>query len=87
MNKNKNVEELLKDAKTLIMATDNGSYVVGSLPKVMTAYTMLTRALIEQCGKEPVEHAHKLACLSPDELVEEVKDKISDLLKKIKSGL
>ena len=87
MNKNKDVEKLLKDAKTLIMATDNGSCIVGNLPKVMTAYTMLTRALIEQCGKESVEHAHKLACLSPDELVEEVKDKISDLLKKIESGL
>lgn len=87
MNKNKDVEKLLKDAKTLIMGTDNGNCIAGSPTKVMTAYTMLTRALIEQCGKESVEHAHKLACLSPDELVEEVKDKISDLLKKIESGL
>lgn len=48
----KNIENLLKDAKCMLIATDKGVGMIGKTPDILTCYSVLTRTLSEDIDKK-----------------------------------
>ena len=82
MNKEqkRNIEELLKGAECILIATDNGVGIVGTGVEVLTYYTQLTKQIAQNIDKEMLENAFQNAFKKPEELLDDIKG----LLEKMK---
>lgn len=79
LRERKNINKLLKNAKSVLIATENGTGVVGEEPLVLANFTMLVSNLAEQVGKERLQDKFDMAFKSTDELMQILENKINEL--------
>lgn len=85
MNKEqvRKIERLLDGAECCIIATDNGSGVIGDRPEVLSLYSALTKNLAENFDKELLEKAFNRGFADEKELLTELKSTLDELFKKL----
>lgn len=72
----KDIEKLLKGAKSIIISTDNGIGVEGNLPMVLSNLAMIIRQIsISGCPSEILEHSINLGLGKNDDVKENKKEK------------
>lgn len=79
----KNIERLLKDAKGILIVTNNGCGIEGRGAHLLSLYTMLTSQLSENLSKEQLQHAFDMAFYSNIELLEELKNVVENAMKEM----
>lgn len=86
--KDKNLEELLKESeKSCLIATRNGTAVVGTTSDVLTQFTLLVRNLKKSIPEEIIKRAFELGFKTDKELEEEAMKKLETLVKKLEEIL
>ena len=83
MEEKKEIKRLLNGAECCIIATDNGSGVIGDRPKVLSLYSALTKNLAENFDKELLEKAFNRGFADEKELLTELKNALDELFKKL----
>ena len=73
---NKEEKNLLKNAETIILVTDNGCEIKGFTPDVLTLYCELTRELknVKGCNEEWIRANVDMAFMNEEELEKKGKE-------------
>ena len=83
--KNKNIERFIKGSeKSYLIATRNGTGVVGTLPEVLTHFALLVKNLRQNIPDELLKSTFEDSFKSADTLLEELLDKLKEQIKKRK---
>lgn len=83
--KDKNLERLLKGSeRNYLIATKNGTGVVGKGPEVLAHFSMLVKNLRESIPDELIKTAFENGFKSTDTLLDELIDKLKEIKKKTK---
>lgn len=75
----KNINKLLKNAEFALIATDNGTGIIGSEPLVLAGFTMLVSNLKDDIKKEVLQEKFDMAFMSNEELMQILTDKMNEL--------
>lgn len=82
--KDKNIERLLKGSeKSYLIATKNGTGVVGNGADVLAQFTLLVKNLRENISDETIKKAFELGFKTDKEIEKEVVKAFEETLKKL----
>ena len=76
----KQINKLLKNANCVLIATDNGTGVIGREPEVLACFTMLVKNLADDVEKERLQDKFDMAFKTTDELMQILNDKIKEAM-------
>lgn len=83
--KNKDLERLIKGSeRSYLIATKNGTGVVGRMPDVLTQFALLVQNLRENIPDELLKSTFEDSFKSTDTLLDELLDELKELKKKTK---
>ena len=80
--KNKEIEDIVKDAETIICITNKGIYINGDSPEILTLYTRLTKEMLNVKGtnKDILKNAFDMAFMNKNELIDLLKSQVSTFI-------